>query len=491
MSTAEQAFARQVEAARDPAELVELLREDHPVYAGPAAVGVVRMRGWLYAALARRGVPASALPYLFEELESGHDGYLVAAAAHALQTVPPDPVHAPFLTAALRNVVGRDQPVSFERFGETTTVDAPSSVVGELLSALERLGPLAGSALADLDHLLDNDYPLELECRLRLSGLVDELRDQPPVSCCDWPRGPRSIAARRPTALAEVRFEDQEGNTLTFSELFVGRPTVVAFFYTRCDNPLKCSLTIAKLANLQQRFQAAGLGDAVGIAAITYDPEYDHPSRLRAYATSRGFHPAGPHCIVRSVEGFDAVRRHFRLGVNYGGAIVNRHKLELFVLDEQGCPAASFERFQWDPEAVVAAARRVLDRRAFPLGRWLGPAVGSAAPIAVALFPKCPVCWATYFSLFGALGLGTVPYSPWLRPVLIAAVLLNLSSVIWRSVITRRVLPAALVMLGTMTLLMTQAGIEFPGQLWAGGLLTFAGSAASVSLRRGLRFPGP
>lgn len=483
-TAAEQAFAQRVEAALTPAELVELLREDHPTYVGVAAVGVVRMRGWLYVALARRGAPPAALPYLLEELESGHDAYLVAAAAHALRTAPPDPAHAPFLTAALRNAAGRDQPVSFERFGETTPADAPTSVVGEVLSALERLGPLAQGAAADLGQLLDADCLLDPEGHHRLADLVDALRDQPPASCCDWPRGPQPTNASRPTALAAVRFEDQDGNTLTFSDLVVGRPTVVAFFYTRCDNPLKCSLTVAKLARLQQQFQAAGLGDAVGVVAITYDPEYDHPSRLRAYATGRGFQPAGPHRVVRAVEGFDAVRRHFRLGVNYAGAIVNRHKLELFVLDERGKAAATFERFQWDPADVVAAAQRVLRRPASRLGRWPVAVLGCAASVAVAIFPKCPVCWATYFGLFGALGLGTVPYSPWLRPVLLVAVLLNLASVAWRSVATRRMLPAYLVMLGTATLLLAQAGVEFPGQLWASGLLTLVGSVASVSLRR-------
>jgi protein SCO1/2 len=271
---------------------------------------------------------------------------------------------------------------------------------------------------------------------------------------------------------------------LTFSELVIGRPTVVAFFYTRCDNPLKCSLTVAKLAQLQGQLQVAGVGDAVGIVAITYDPEYDHPARLRAYATSRGFCPAGPYRVVRAVEGFDVVRRHFRLSVNYARTIVNRHKLELFVLDRRGNTAAVFERFQWDTAEIVAVAQRVLNPPRSRMRQWLVTVLGCAASIAVPLFPKCPVCWATYFSLFGALGLGTVPYSPWLRPMLVVAALLNVAIVVRRSVVTRWMLPSGLVVLGTITLLSAPAGIEFPGQLWAGGLLTLVGSTASVSARR-------
>lgn len=481
--TAEKAFADQLDTARDSTDLIELLREDHRAYTGAAAAGVVRMRGWLYLALARLGLPSAALPYLFEELESGHDAYLVAAAAHALRTVRPEPIQAEFLTAALRNADGRDQPVSFERFGETTTANAPTSLVGEILSALERLGPLAQSKSAELAQLLDGCL-LDSDSLQRLAELTDSLRDQPQAFCCGWPRGPQPNSASPSASLAAARFEDQDGNMLTFSELVNGRPTVVTFFYTRCDNPLKCSFTMAKLAQLQRQLQIAGVGDTVGIVAITYDPEYDHPARLRAYATSRGFCPAGPCRVVRAIEEFDVVRRHFRLGVNYARTIVNRHKLELFVLDRRGNTAAVFERLQWDTAEIVAAVRRVLNPPRPRTGQWVMAALGCAPSIAVALFPKCPLCWAMYFSLFGALGLGTVPYSPWLRPILVVAALFNLTIVVLRSVATRQMLPSALVVLGTVTLLSAQVGIEFPGQLWAGGLLTLVGSLASVSVRR-------
>jgi protein SCO1/2 len=485
-TSAEKAFAERVDTARDPTDLIELLREDHVDYAGAAAAGVVRMRGWLYLALARFGLPPAALPYLFEELESGHDAYLVAAAAHALRTVPPDPIHAKFLTAALRNTDGRDQPVSFERFGETTTANAPTSVVGEILSALERLGPMARNMSADLAQLLGADCLLDPESHQRLAELTNSLRDQPAAFCCSWPRGaqPKNSSVVPSASLAAARFEDQDGNMLTFSQLVIGHPTVVAFFYTRCDNPLKCSLTVAKLAQLQRQLQVAGVGEAIGIVVITYDPGYDHPARLRAYATSRGFCPTGSCRVVRAVEGFDVVRRHFSLGVNYAGTIVNRHKLELFVLDRRGKTAAAFERFQWDTAEIVATAQLVLNPPRRRIGQWLVTALGCAASIAVPLFPKCPVCWATYFSLFGALGLGTVPYSPWLRTLLVVAALCNLAIVVWRSVVTRWMLPSAPVVLGTIALLSAQAGIEFPGQLWAGGLLTLVGSTASVSVRR-------
>lgn len=37
----------------------------------------------------------------------------------------------------------------------------------------------------------------------------------------------------------------------------------------------------------------------------------------------------------------------------------------------------------------------------------------------IAFFPKCPVCWALYMSMFGSVGLSQLPYMKWLLPVFV------------------------------------------------------------------------
>jgi len=44
----------------------------------------------------------------------------------------------------------------------------------------------------------------------------------------------------------------------------------------------------------------------------------------------------------------------------------------------------------------------------------------------IAFFPKCPVCWAIYASMFSSVGLTRLPYMPWLLPVMILFLGLNL-----------------------------------------------------------------
>lgn len=46
--------------------------------------------------------------------------------------------------------------------------------------------------------------------------------------------------------------------------------------------------------------------------------------------------------------------------------------------------------------------------------------------VLLAFFPKCPVCWAAYVSMFGSVWLARTPYVTWLFPSLLALSGLNL-----------------------------------------------------------------
>lgn len=46
--------------------------------------------------------------------------------------------------------------------------------------------------------------------------------------------------------------------------------------------------------------------------------------------------------------------------------------------------------------------------------------------VLIAFFPKCPICWAVYMSMFGSLGLTRLPYMKWLLPVLIVFLAIHL-----------------------------------------------------------------
>jgi protein SCO1/2 len=374
-------FAALVDAiAADPdrhAELTDLLREDHPLYDGRGAATIVRMRGWVLLALARAGVSDAALIFVLEELDSGTDAYLVAAAARALRSYPrPNAALAPFVMGALTNIRYRDEPVSFETYGEYAVSATGTSAVREVLATLAWLGPHARGVLPELEALRSQGGRFSRKLRIDIDRAVQAIRgvDRADRSgthaCCSPPSNgvsnapSRAPAPRRDSAPVEsILLEDHEGDRITFREFFHGQPSIVVFFYTRCDNPMKCSLTVTKLARIQKLLDAQGLAGRIRTAAITYDPAFDLPERLRVYGQDRGMRLDARHRMLRAVDDNETLRKHFELGVNFIESLVNRHRIELYILDEAGRTAVSFERIRWDEQQVVARAIEVLKEK--------------------------------------------------------------------------------------------------------------------------------
>lgn len=63
-------------------------------------------------------------------------------------------------------------------------------------------------------------------------------------------------------------------------EVFRGHPTVVSFFFSRCDTI--CPVTTMKMAQLQGN--TADVGDKIKLVSFSVDPKYDTPARLAEYA---------------------------------------------------------------------------------------------------------------------------------------------------------------------------------------------------------------
>ncbi len=377
----ESEFAEFVDAiAADPdrrEQLTELLREDHPVYDQRGAATVVRMRGWVLLAMSRAEVSEAALLFVLEELDAGIDAYLVAAAACALRSYSrPTESLAPFVMRALTNIRYRDEPVSFESYGEYAASSASTSPVRELLTTMAWLGPRARSILPELESLRAQRGGLSRTLRLDLDRAMQAIRGDGQVdehdtdSCCSSPSGLRNTVSRPLDsrggcdAIESAVFEDHRGELVTFSEFFRGQPSIVVFFYTRCDNPMKCSLTVTKLGRIQKLLEAQGLADRIRTAAITYDPAFDLPARLRVYGQDRGVRMDAGHRMLRATDGLDALCAYFKLGVNFIESLVNRHRIEVYILDAEGRIAASFERIHWDEREVTARAIEVLKEKA-------------------------------------------------------------------------------------------------------------------------------
>jgi hypothetical protein len=151
--------------------------------------------------------------------------------------------------------------------------------------------------------------------------------------------------------LRSIGVEDQSGASSTLGELLADRKTILAFFYTRCMNPARCSLTITRLAAL-----ARSRENDRAVLAITYDPDFDSPERMRRYGADRGF-PFGERArLIRTADAWPEVRAMFGLRVGYGPVTVNEHARELFLIRED----LSAEPLE--PDAIASPAAELMPR---------------------------------------------------------------------------------------------------------------------------------
>jgi len=435
------------------AELVELLHESHPIYAERSAAATARMRGWVLLALGRIGLTQSELIYVLDELDSGQDAYLVAAAAYALRTFPsPDASLLPFVEHALENIRYRDDALCLHEYGSRAKSSVSSTTATEQL-------------------------------QLAAQWLHDNAATHS-ASCCSCHSKPAKVEPTlKPTAIPPVTVEDQDGTRLQFAEYVLGQPTIVVFFYTRCDNPHKCSLTIARLGQIQRALRQRGLDKQIRTAAVTYDPVFDTPERLRGYAQSRSMGLEADHRMLRAVEGWDKLRAYFELGVNFIGSLVNRHRIELFILDCHGRIAASFERLKWNEREVIDTAVRLLPDRNDSSGKRSAAAAGGVlagtlAFLVAALLPKCPMCWSAYLSALGIVAFEQIPL-----PLLGALLLVNLLILLPRDRSPLQFAAFALGAAGAFTLLVLGNALDLPQASAWGVALTAAGSLLAVSRR--------
>jgi protein SCO1 len=422
--------------------LVSLLPQQHAIYKNRGGNQVIRLRGYMLAAFARTGLPEEAIPFVLEELENSLSAYMVAAAAIAARSMPaPRSYLSTYLLKAMNNMLHGDDAVSFETYKPSWPLKHYTTALQEIFTTFEWMGAQATTALPQLRELSGASFGTTVKTAFE-KAIHSIEKDSDAIAiddCCTFPlQNNNSVAKKNRQQFLQFKktiLEDQEGDSFTANEFFTGMPSIVVFFYTRCANPNKCSLTVSKLADLQQQLNKEGFADSIRTAAITYDPGFDHAERLKAYGESRRFLFNGQNRALRVKEdGFGMLQDYFDTGVNFSGTIVNEHRIELFILNANGKIVQSFTQLQWNTTEVINCAKKLIPGPVTTITRKIksgfvraGAILGAVLPpFLLAFFPKCPVCWATYMSVFGVAGIQSIPYSPWLKFVFIGIMIVNL-----------------------------------------------------------------
>ena len=160
-------------------------------------------------------------------------------------------------------------------------------------------------------------------------------------------------------AVPDFALVDQRGAAVTLAGLR-GRVVVVTFIYTRCPLPDYCPRMVTNLAAVRDRFRAR-LGQDITLLTVTFDPQYDTPDRLAAYARLHNADIPGWHFLTGDAAGIKQVCDAF--GVEYwpdSGLIT--HTLQTAVIDREGRLAAAVEGKDFTGRQIADLVQSVLDR---------------------------------------------------------------------------------------------------------------------------------
>jgi cytochrome c peroxidase len=143
---------------------------------------------------------------------------------------------------------------------------------------------------------------------------------------------------------ADATLLDSDGVRQSLHELFRDRVIVLSFIYTSCGDVNGCPLATHVLGRVQQRIaREEGLGEAVRLISISFDPAHDTPAVLRKYRESF----AGPGVDWRFLTAESeaqlepllaaygqSLRKDYDAEGNFTGSF--SHILRVFLIDRTG-----------------------------------------------------------------------------------------------------------------------------------------------------------
>ena len=165
---------------------------------------------------------------------------------------------------------------------------------------------------------------------------------------------------RRQLNIMDIRYTNQDGATGVLGGL-MNKPVVLAFFYTRCQNAAKCSMTMSRLVALQRTLRAHDLDSKARVLAITYEPQFDTPDRIHRFGSDRGL-VFGPdaQALRTDTEGLKRLVGVIESPVNYNAGWVNTHGVELSLFDGGGRLVRKYHSIAWENSVVAADLKRVV-----------------------------------------------------------------------------------------------------------------------------------
>jgi protein SCO1/2 len=327
-----------------------------------------RLRAYVFATLSDIGVPEAAEPALLDALAHVDERMVpleVGAAARAVGTLGArGDAFKDYLVSVLSTRISEEE-FTLAHFESRFTPDQSTTIQIEALRALGRIADRddaqARNVLRGFAQLPESSGadPRAIAAAKRAENLVGNRTAWPAGTTrttTPWIAATNRVAAPR----LDVPMTDHDGHAHSLKDL-LDRPSVVVFFYTRCQNDAKCSMTMSHLAFLQRQLVREGIEERVRLIAITYEPQFDAPARLNRFATDRGLE-LGAQAVMVQVDPArqQQVIDELLAPVSYNTAWVSAHGVECSLLDAHGRLVRKYSTVTWDDDDVVADLKRLL-----------------------------------------------------------------------------------------------------------------------------------
>jgi protein SCO1/2 len=163
-------------------------------------------------------------------------------------------------------------------------------------------------------------------------------------------------------ALPEYHFTNQFNQPISTSQ-FKGGALAINFLFTRCPFPTFCPLTANNFAQTQQKLLSmAGAPTNWHLLTISFDPEFDTPSILKAYGERYKYEPNHWSLVTGTLIDITAIAEQFGQTFWHDETGGISHNLRTVIVDASGRVQKIIIGNKWNSDElvdeIVKAAKR-------------------------------------------------------------------------------------------------------------------------------------
>ena len=377
---------RQGEQANELANLVaRFLPHQANIYQGRDKWHVLRLRAYTFITLSEIGFPESAMPMLYDALVYVDERMKAIEFGAAVRAAGTLKERGSLFIPHLLEILGKpfaEEEFSLERYGqdfpqsESTTVQLEvarslasicTSKDSKAITVLQFYASSSASSGFDPRLIKEANNALQIIKKRRnatspfkfvnaISSSLNQ-KNNDPSYISPW----LNPVERQYLKNLDIPVVDHNERQYSFNQL-IGKPILLTFFYTRCQNAQKCSATIAKLAMIQQDLRRHKMINDIRLIGITYEPEFDTPRRLKRFVSDRGMELSSNALTLKLdysrqpdfVEELDTP-------VGYNAGWVNSHGIEVALLDSKGRLVRKYNSLDWNNTLILNDFRKLLN----------------------------------------------------------------------------------------------------------------------------------